>query len=75
MLREQGKQSKNITHFFSVYPLKITLAITIYIVWKGDNWIKVTGAARLGLRATEYRDSPKGTEYRKKARNNVAQTG
>jgi hypothetical protein len=59
MLRKQGKQSKNITHFFSGYPLKITLVITIYIVWKGDNWIKVTGTERLGLRATENRDSPK----------------
>ena len=32
MLRKQGKQSKKIMHFFSVYLLKNTLAITIYIV-------------------------------------------
>ncbi|SVA46914.1 uncharacterized protein METZ01_LOCUS99768 [marine metagenome] len=58
MLRKSRENNNKIIHFFSSYPLKITLAITIYIVWKGDNWIKVTGAARLGLRATEYRDSP-----------------
>jgi len=48
MLRKQAKQSKNITHFFSVYPLKITLAITIYIVWKGDNWIPPTRLQGIG---------------------------
>ena len=32
MLRKHDKQSNKIMHFFSVYPLKNTLAITIYIV-------------------------------------------
>ena len=66
MLRKHGKQNNKIMHFFSVYLLKNTLAITIYILWKrgSDNWIKVTGAERLGLGATENRDSSKETECR-----------
>ena len=31
---------------------------------RNDNWIKVTGTARLGLRATENRDSSTETECR-----------